>query len=509
MSKKQLELLKFEQKENKQVEDEMKIIKGGNIMRGINQETLTSFGIYVDDKDNIHFPLKDKQETITYASGFKNMPKYILPSGFEKGNFLYGKEQLEKVALRGQTLYITEGYFDVMSLHAKGLEAVGLLGTTLSESQIEQINDLGYKNIVLAFDRDEPGKTAALEVGMKLQQAGFDVFDYYNEHVTGLVTIGQEYKDINDLLQLCPDTFMFAVTDGIKPFEEMVYDILTERATVGHNLKTQETVQQFYAYTQHTKKDITDIQNQLRDYLKVTERFMEAVANEQGINKQTSSKNQNERNEEYTMSNITKGNVSIKKMDVIPTNMDGVNKMKATLSLGNIEVKGITITKSDNGIFVKMPATSYQKDGQTKFSPLLTLSNHVKDRINFALVETFAEVNAGIPFTPKTLPIDIKPEFKKMSERVFENTNLTSFTLQNEAFLINNMRHVKPDDKEEFIAFPNYQGSDGKYYSNFYADRDAMENIKEQLIDVAKDKGVEPNFNQPPEFDIPEEEIAF
>jgi DNA primase len=118
-------------------------------------------------RDAIVFPIRSKSGKM---AGFACRPfsgkpaKYLnAPSNdlYDKSRTLYGLNLAKKSIARKKQIYITEGYFDVISLHRAGAEnAVATCGTALTEEHAFMIKKMAEEVIILR-DGDEPGKKAA------------------------------------------------------------------------------------------------------------------------------------------------------------------------------------------------------------------------------------------------------------------------------------------------------------------------------------------------------------
>lgn len=94
-----------------------------------------------------------------------DQPKYINSVDspiYKKGEHLYGLFESRRAISREQSILLTEGYMDVISLHQFGLEnSCGVLGTALTPEQVKRLGQLSSK-LVLIFDGDTAGRKAAL-----------------------------------------------------------------------------------------------------------------------------------------------------------------------------------------------------------------------------------------------------------------------------------------------------------------------------------------------------------
>nr|WP_255696734.1 DNA primase [Sandaracinobacteroides sayramensis] len=98
-------------------------------------------------------------------------PKYLnSPEGpvFHKGRLLYNYHRAAPAARKSGTLFIVEGYMDVVALVGAGIpEAVAPLGTALTEEQIQ----LCWKSTdspILSFDGDGAGQRAAMRSALRI-----------------------------------------------------------------------------------------------------------------------------------------------------------------------------------------------------------------------------------------------------------------------------------------------------------------------------------------------------
>jgi len=444
-------------------------------MRGISRGTLTEFGIYLDKYSNVHFPLQDGLETVSYQN-MPNMPKYLLPHGFKKNEFLYGMEQIKNKGVdTKQPIYITEGYFDVLSLHDIGLQAVGLLGTELSKHHIKQIKDAGFTEIMLALDTDSAGRDATIKVGFQLREEGFEVFEAVP---TGFINILNEreqlkpFKDVNDVYtqdEVSKERFTTLYTKFRVLYEVELAHILNTKTDKTSVENCVDTVREFLRYSAHAPQDVVVEQLAfIQEYLEVSDIFIAATIKdvEKEMKEQVNKMKEEQVKQEKLLSNIT-----IEKGKLVK-NGSGL----FTLDLNGIKVNNIFVTQNNkHGIFVNMP-TNKGTDG--KYYVQIKLGDRIRDNINFALVQAFTELNLGRTFEPRQLPITLSDEYNIHNERMVRTTKM--FTLRNPDFLIMNMRHVL-NDKHNFIGFEQHKDADEKWRSHFFADRDTLSEIQTQI----------------------------
>ena len=94
-----------------------------------------------------------------------SLPKYINSPEtplFVKRKVLYNLNRAKDFIKKSNTVYVVEGYFDVMRMHQYGFQnVVSPMGTSLTKEQITILKRYADE-VVLIFDGDEAGKKAAL-----------------------------------------------------------------------------------------------------------------------------------------------------------------------------------------------------------------------------------------------------------------------------------------------------------------------------------------------------------
>lgn len=94
----------------------------------------------------------------------QGQPKYInsVESDlFKKGQSFYGIHKTAPYIRSEDQVFVVEGYMDLLALYAAGIKnAVATLGTALTEKHVIALKKL-TKNVVLLFDGDAAGQTAA------------------------------------------------------------------------------------------------------------------------------------------------------------------------------------------------------------------------------------------------------------------------------------------------------------------------------------------------------------
>ena len=114
------------------------------------------------------FPIFDTRGNIIAFGGRtlsddKKVPKYLNSNEtlvFQKADNLFAMNYAKNS--KADYFILCEGYMDVISMHQAGFDsAIASLGTAFTESQARFISRMGKKEVILAYDSDGPGQTAA------------------------------------------------------------------------------------------------------------------------------------------------------------------------------------------------------------------------------------------------------------------------------------------------------------------------------------------------------------
>ena len=144
------------------------------------------------------FPIKNLSgQVIAFGGriiGDEDAAKYINSTDsplYKKGDNLYGLHQARRGISARQSVILTEGYMDVLTLHQFGYtNACGVLGTALTPEQVRRL--AGFcSQFELIFDGDAPGRKAALRACEMVLARGL---------ACKVVTL-PEKEDIDSLLQ--------------------------------------------------------------------------------------------------------------------------------------------------------------------------------------------------------------------------------------------------------------------------------------------------------------------
>ena len=148
------------------------------LSRDYNEKDLTDSGLFGSNdngdmydrfRDRLMFPIRNiKGEHIAFGgrliSDKDNQAKYLNSpetKTYKKKYELYGLYEARLIEKRPESLFLVEGYMDVIGLHEHGIKnAVASSGTAFTQEQLRKI--LSYtNNIYIVFDGDEAGQKAS------------------------------------------------------------------------------------------------------------------------------------------------------------------------------------------------------------------------------------------------------------------------------------------------------------------------------------------------------------
>ena len=140
-------------------------------------------GHYDAFRNRVIFPIYSPNGSVIAFGGRtledkKEIPKYInSPESpiFHKGRNLYGIKERGSVIRRKAYSILMEGYMDVLSAHSFGFDvAVASLGTAFTDDQAKLLKRY-TSNVIIAFDMDNAGRSAAEKTGIILKGHGFNI----------------------------------------------------------------------------------------------------------------------------------------------------------------------------------------------------------------------------------------------------------------------------------------------------------------------------------------------
>lgn len=131
------------------------------------------------------FPIRNERgELVAFAGRYRGetegtgIRKYINSSTspiYHKSEILYGLYQAQDEIRKHKFVYITEGYKDVLAMHAAGFKnTVALCGTALTEQHAALLSRY-TRCVIVMLDGDEAGQTNGIKAGRLLLSKGFSV----------------------------------------------------------------------------------------------------------------------------------------------------------------------------------------------------------------------------------------------------------------------------------------------------------------------------------------------
>jgi len=142
-----------------------------------------SNSFYDSFRDRVIFPISRSDGVVTALGGrvidAEGQPKYINSPEtliYKKRKTLYGLSQALKNVRKTRSLFLVEGYMDVLALARNGVEnAVASCGTALTAEHVQVLQRISEKVFVL-YDGDFAGQKAAAESFEVFSGSGLEVF---------------------------------------------------------------------------------------------------------------------------------------------------------------------------------------------------------------------------------------------------------------------------------------------------------------------------------------------
>jgi len=185
-------------------------------------------GYYDRFRNRIIFPIYDAGTQVIGFGGrvmddshpkYMNSPETPL---YNKRRSLYGLNLAKRHCREHDTVYIVEGYFDLLVLHQHGIKnAVATLGTALTPQHARLLK--GYAaRVILVYDSDDAGIKAALR----------SIDTFMKEEVDARISVLTEgYDPDSFILEFGYESFMEAVSNA-----KGIMSFLTESAVKKHGL---------------------------------------------------------------------------------------------------------------------------------------------------------------------------------------------------------------------------------------------------------------------------------
>lgn len=212
--------------------------------RGIDESILLAAGlcrkndesnrVYDYFRNRVMFPICDGRGRVVAFGGRvmdDSQPKYLNSSEtrlFNKGKLLFAFDKAYRSIREKKQVILVEGYMDVISAHNRGItNVVASLGTAFTEQQ-RQILVRQADEIILAYDMDGAGQTAARRAIELTQNTDFKV----------RIVAMPDGKDPDDYVRNHgPKAFLELVNTAVPPFEYLLNGALIRHDSANLNGK--------------------------------------------------------------------------------------------------------------------------------------------------------------------------------------------------------------------------------------------------------------------------------
>ena len=98
-------------------------------------------------------------------------PKYLFSEGLKKTDYLYNYDNAIRAAKEKSCIFLVEGQGDVWKLYEAGvINAVGLFGKDISETQKSLLTKSGITNLVVLTDNDQAGRESKIKINRSMSR---------------------------------------------------------------------------------------------------------------------------------------------------------------------------------------------------------------------------------------------------------------------------------------------------------------------------------------------------
>lgn len=153
--------------------------------RHLTDDLIETFDIGYDG-ENITFPIKDDTGNVLFVAKRSVVgKKFDLPKNIDKPLcYLY---EVSKYFPDTKEIYVVESLFNALTLWKYGKPTIALLGTG-TKDQLQKLNRLPYRTLIIALDNDPAGNLGYLRIKNSIR-----------DKFISKLTINESGKDINDL----------------------------------------------------------------------------------------------------------------------------------------------------------------------------------------------------------------------------------------------------------------------------------------------------------------------
>ena len=230
--------------------------------KGYSDEDLLALGlvkkseegrIYDAFRNRIIFPIFSPSGRIIAFGGRSlekddSIPKYINSPDtpiFKKGKNIYGIERAINIKNKNYSI-LMEGYMDVLSANIFGFDtSIAPLGTALTEEQAQLIKRYS-SNILLSFDMDKAGISAAERASFILKAQGFNI----------RVLQFEESKDPDEFLKKNGrESFLKVVENSLEIFD-FLYNLYSSEYDLNNIIAKQNFIERFKEFFINIENDL-------------------------------------------------------------------------------------------------------------------------------------------------------------------------------------------------------------------------------------------------------------
>ena len=170
-----------------------------------------------------------------HSAKYVNSPQSKL---FNKSRLLYAYHQARDAIYKKKEIIVTEGYLDVIMLHQAGFDtAVATLGTALTSEHLPLLRK-GDPRIIMAYDGDNAGISAALKAAKLLSSAGFD----------GGVVIFSQGRDPADMVKNAHIEELNTLFRSAQPFIEFTLQHILQQYRLSNPKEKEQAMHEGVGY---------------------------------------------------------------------------------------------------------------------------------------------------------------------------------------------------------------------------------------------------------------------
>ena len=229
------------------------------------------------------FPIEDRQGRIVAFGGrampgtdMNETPKYINSPEteiYKKGQMLFAIDKAKPLMRQTKTVFLVEGYMDVIALHQAGItNSVAPLGTSFTDDQALWLRRWSEK-VILIFDNDEAGQKAAYKAILTCRKNSLSCA--VADIKTGLLDEAntknyEKFKDPADILKefgsgILKNVLKFTIND----FEYLISRGRSQYVAADGNIKS--AAEYMYPYLETLDSDIgrSDSITRIADIFKI------------------------------------------------------------------------------------------------------------------------------------------------------------------------------------------------------------------------------------------------